>query len=105
MLSAAVPVRMGSHAQAGMRFKQCTLLLTSGDHRPRLTLALTVGLHVLQVSVSGAGSSRLDFTARGLQEVLRASVTYYNSEQELEVLVQALQELVDSAQQGDQSRV
>ncbi|KAF6262168.1 aminotransferase class V [Scenedesmus sp. NREL 46B-D3] len=59
----------------------------------------------INVSVSGAGSSRLDFTARGLQEVLRASVTYYNSEQELEVLVQALQELVDSAQQGGKSRV
>jgi selenocysteine lyase/cysteine desulfurase len=59
-----------------------------------------VGLRVryaLQVSVSGAGSSRLDFTARGLQEVLRASAAYYNSEQELERLVQALQELVESA--------
>jgi selenocysteine lyase/cysteine desulfurase len=52
---------------------------------------------LLQVSVSVAGSSRLDFTARGLQEVLRASVAYYNSEEELELLVQALQELVKSA--------
>ncbi|WIA32612.1 hypothetical protein OEZ86_003415 [Tetradesmus obliquus] len=50
----------------------------------------------INVSVSGAGSSRLDFTARGLQEVLRASVAYYNTEQELESLVQALQELVTS---------
>lgn len=54
------------------------------------------GVCALQVSVSGAGSSRLDFTARGLQEVLRASVAYYNTEQELASLVQALQELVTS---------
>lgn len=50
----------------------------------------------LQVSVSGIGSSRLDFAARGLQEVARASVHYYNSEQELQALVAALQELVAS---------
>jgi selenocysteine lyase/cysteine desulfurase len=62
-----------------------------------LCLLLLLRSYILQVSVSGAGSSRLDFTARGLQEVLRASVSYYNSEGELEALVQALQELVSSA--------
>jgi selenocysteine lyase/cysteine desulfurase len=62
-----------------------------------LSLLLLLRSYILQVSMSGAGSSRLDFTARGLQEVLRASVAYYNSEGELEALVQALQELVNSS--------
>jgi selenocysteine lyase/cysteine desulfurase len=64
---------------------------------PKLFCCWFMRAHVLQVSVSGAGSSRLDFTARGLQEVLRASVAYYNSEEDLDALVQALQELVKAS--------
>lgn len=47
----------------------------------------------INVSVSGAGSSRLDFEARGLQEVVRASVHYFNSEDEVRRLVNAVAEL------------
>lgn len=43
--------------------------------------------------MSGIGSSRLDFEQRGLQEVVRASVSTYNSEGDIDVLVQALQAL------------
>ena len=49
--------------------------------------------------MSGIGSTRLDFEQRGLHEVLRASVAYYNSEADVAALVSALQELVGSADQ------
>ena len=45
----------------------------------------------INVSVSPADSSQLDLGARGLDEVVRASVHYYNSEDELDRLVAAVQ--------------
>lgn len=48
----------------------------------------------MQVSVSGIGSTRLDFETRGLLEVVRASVSYYNSDEDINALVTALRELV-----------
>eukprot|EP00775_Hariotina_reticulata_P003182 gene3182-3460_t len=50
----------------------------------------------INVSVSGIGSTRLDFEARGLTEVVRASVSYLNTEEEVEMVVAALQELVNA---------
>ena len=44
----------------------------------------------MNVTVSGAGSTRLDMQARGLAEVLRASVHYYNSEDEVSRLIEAV---------------
>ena len=40
--------------------------------------------HHINVTVSGVASTRLDMTARGLSSVVRASVHYYNSEEEIE---------------------
>jgi selenocysteine lyase/cysteine desulfurase len=40
--------------------------------------------HSINVSVSGRSSTRLDMEARGLEEVVRASVHYYNTEEEIE---------------------
>lgn len=44
----------------------------------------------INISVSRLRSTRLDMEARGLSEVLRASVHYYNTEQEIEHLCAAL---------------
>eukprot|EP00887_Chlorella_sp_A99_P004639 scaffold4.g4639.t1 len=44
----------------------------------------------MNVSVSQASSTRLDFEARRLQEVVRASVHYYNAEQEVDALAAAV---------------
>lgn len=47
----------------------------------------------INVSVSPIGSTRLDFAKRGLQHVVRASVHYYNSEDDIDILIAALQQL------------
>lgn len=47
----------------------------------------------INVSVSAIGSTRLDFVKRGLTHVVRASVHYYNNEEEIDTLIAALQDL------------
>ena len=47
----------------------------------------------INVSISPANSTLLDFSARGLDNVLRASVHYYNTEQEVYKFVKALKEV------------
>jgi selenocysteine lyase/cysteine desulfurase len=44
----------------------------------------------VNVSVAGASSARFDLPSRGLPEVVRASVHYYNNEDELARLIEAL---------------
>lgn len=46
----------------------------------------------INVSVSRASSSRIDFSRRGLEAVVRASVHAYNTEEEIEKLVRALRQ-------------
>jgi len=45
------------------------------------------------VSVSRLSSTRLDMSARGLDELIRASVHYYNTEEEIDQLCAALRSL------------
>ncbi len=47
----------------------------------------------INTSVSGIGSARLDFAARKIDAVLRASVHYYNSEDEIERFCAAVEKL------------
>ncbi len=47
----------------------------------------------VNVSVSAATSAQFDLPARGLAEVVRASVHYYNTDQELDLLCQAVRAL------------
>jgi len=44
----------------------------------------------INVSVMDAASARLDFDPRGLEEAVRSSVHYYNSDEEIDVLVDAV---------------
>lgn len=45
----------------------------------------------INISISPANSTLLDFSRRGLDKVLRASVHYYNTEEEVAHFVQTLQ--------------
>lgn len=49
-----------------------------------------LGARGINVSVTAAPSTRLDMEARGLDEMVRASVHYYNTEEEIDRLVAAL---------------
>jgi cysteine desulfurase / selenocysteine lyase len=61
------------------------------DGRSATEVQRELAARAINVSVSPATSSQLDLGARGLDEVVRASVHYYNSEQELERLAAAVQ--------------
>ncbi len=47
----------------------------------------------INISWTGAPNTYLDMTERGLSEIARASVHYYNSSEEIDVFVKALKEL------------
>ena len=47
----------------------------------------------INVSISPANSTLLDFSQRGLTQVLRASVHYYNTEEEVHRFIEALKTL------------
>jgi len=47
----------------------------------------------INVTVSTLSSTRYDMEARGLEELVRASVHYYNSEEELERFLAAVAEI------------
>ena len=47
----------------------------------------------INVSISTLNSARLDFPGRGLTELIRASVHYYNTEEEIEILVNEVSRL------------
>lgn len=49
--------------------------------------------HDINVSVSSIASTRIDFEARSLLEVVRASVHYYNTEEEVGALVECISNL------------
>ncbi|OEK03958.1 aminotransferase class V-fold PLP-dependent enzyme [Roseivirga misakiensis] len=62
----------------------------SADEVKTLLLAQNIN-----VSWNGVPNTFLDMTARGLKEVIRASVHYYNTEEEIETFLAAIQKLTD----------
>lgn len=48
----------------------------------------------INISWNGAANTYLDMTARGLKEISRASVHYYNTEEEIDQFVKVLEDLV-----------
>ncbi len=51
----------------------------------------------INVSTSTEGSARLDFPERGLHQVVRASVHYFNTEDEIDTLIDAISAMVATA--------
>ena len=54
----------------------------------------------INVSTSGLLSARLDFPERGIEQVVRASVHYYNTEEEVDELVAAVGDLLGPGAAG-----
>ena len=60
------------------------------DGVPAQTVHEALARQGINVSVSLVDYARLDLSARGLPDLVRASVHYYNTEEELDRLVSAL---------------
>jgi cysteine desulfurase/selenocysteine lyase len=57
---------------------------------PAATVQRRLAAERVNVSVMEAASAQLDFGKRGIDEAVRSSVHYYNSEEEIELLVEAV---------------
>ncbi len=65
---------------------------TVADHDPQV-IQCDFRARRINVSTSGPGSARLDYPERGLGAVVRASVHYYNTEDEIDELIAAVGDL------------
>jgi len=70
--------------------ERCAIVTFSVAGREPEAVARVLSAERINVSVSPASYSRLDLEARGLEALVRASVHYYNTEDELERLVELL---------------
>lgn len=68
---------------------RCGIVTFTGP-RPPAEIKALLSDHGINVSITKAASTLLDMDARGLTEMVRASVHYYNTEDEIDRLVEAL---------------
>ena len=73
--------------------KRCGIVTFSHDGASASELRNLLAERRINVSVTSLSSTRIDMEARGIQSMVRSSVHYYNSEEELDQLVEALREL------------
>lgn len=70
--------------------ERCGIVTFTIDGADPYALAAPLRAEHINISVSTIDFARFDFEARGLDAVARASVHYYNTEDELERLVDAV---------------
>jgi len=70
--------------------EQCGIVTFSVVDRDPDHVADALRAQAINVSVSLGAYSRLDFEQRGLTDLVRASVHYYNSESEIDRLTDAI---------------
>jgi cysteine desulfurase/selenocysteine lyase len=70
--------------------RRCGIVTFTVDGVPAQDVQRSLAESGVNTSVSDAGSARLDLPRRGLHELVRASVHYYNTDDELDRLVTAL---------------
>ena len=72
---------------------QCGIVTFSLEDIPASGIKESLMAYDINVSVSGPSSTLLDAMRRGLPEIVRASVHYYNSEAEVDALIDAISEI------------
>jgi selenocysteine lyase/cysteine desulfurase len=70
--------------------RRCGIVTFTVDGHDSRDVAARLSAAKINVSVSAATSARWDFEARGLPSLVRSSVHYYNTEDELDRLCEAL---------------
>jgi cysteine desulfurase / selenocysteine lyase len=70
--------------------EQCGIVTFSLDGVPASQIKETLAAQGINVTTSSTSSTRFDMEARGLREIVRASVHYYNDEGEIERLCEVL---------------
>jgi selenocysteine lyase/cysteine desulfurase len=70
--------------------RRCGIVTFTIDGVPAQQVQQRLAEHGVNVSVSLVDYARLDLTARGLPDLVRASVHYYNTDDELDRLIRAL---------------
>jgi selenocysteine lyase/cysteine desulfurase len=73
--------------------EQCGIVSFTLDGRNPADVAKALRDQAINVSVSTADMTRLDMESRGLESLIRASVHYYNSDDEIQRLLEALETL------------
>ncbi len=73
---------------------RCGIVSFTVDGRDAETIREQLAQRRMNVSVSRQSATRLDMEARGLSDLVRASVHYYNSEEEIERFCAALRSIV-----------
>ena len=74
--------------------KQCGIVTFTVEDKEPEELRKTLAQHNINVSVTTRSSTLLDMDARGLTNMVRASVHYYNSEEEVERFCEVLASII-----------
>jgi cysteine desulfurase/selenocysteine lyase len=72
--------------------EQCGIVTFTVADMPPGRVKESLSAHRVNVNISRTPSTRLDMEARGLDELVRASVHYYNTSDELDLLCRTLRE-------------
>lgn len=73
--------------------EQCGIVSFTIDSSDPTEVVRALGEQAINVSVSTADMTRLDMESRGIESLVRASVHYYNSNDEIARLLTALESL------------
>ena len=73
--------------------EQCGIVSFTMDSSDPTEVVRALGEQAINVSVSTADMTRLDMESRGIESLVRASVHYYNSKDEIARLLTALESL------------
>jgi len=73
--------------------EKCGIVTFTVSHIPAETMQKNLALHKINVCISKSSGSLVSFLNKGLTSVVRASVHYYNTEEEIDYFIDVLQKL------------